>query len=118
MNTKRGFNRIFAILAAAWVLYCLLVYPLRTQKRLVDDAIKHGSECYDGAADSNARKTCLELWSKVADDAAHEWTLRNYYKTAWPYILGAIALIPAAVYSLCRLVGFVFGWVYKGFGSA
>jgi hypothetical protein len=34
-NIKRGFNRLFAVLTAAWVLYCLFVYGSGVDSRLI-----------------------------------------------------------------------------------
>jgi predicted secreted protein len=28
-NVKRGFNRLFAVLTAVWIVYCLVVYPIQ-----------------------------------------------------------------------------------------
>jgi hypothetical protein len=114
MNLLRGFNRIFVVMTLLWAVYCLVVFPLQTRAKLLDDATKQSASCYEGG-DSEERKTCVKLWSDLMADESQEWSLRGYYKAGWLYILGAITIVPVVIYGFCRLIGFTFAWVYRGF---
>jgi hypothetical protein len=114
MNLSRGFNRVFVVLAVVWAFYCLLVYPLQTRNGLIEFDVKQGAGCYD-APDHDYRTDCVKMWSDAAEKDGNQWTLVNYYKTQWGYLLPIVTIFPAIVYGLCRFIAFVFGWVYKGF---
>ncbi len=101
-------------LTLLWAVYGLFVYPLQTRAKLLNDATKQGASCYEGG-DSEERKVCVKLWSDIMAHESEEWSLRGFYKAAGLYILGTIMIVPAVVYGFCRLIGFTFVWVYKGF---
>src|ERR1700730_13481149 len=96
LTLARGFNRIFIVLAVVWAFYCLLVYPLQTRSGLIEFDVKQGASCYD-SPDSEFRKDCVKMWSDATEKDSKQWTLANYYKTDWEFVLPAITIFPAMV---------------------
>jgi hypothetical protein len=114
MNLTRGFNRIFILLAVLWATYWLLVYPMRMRNALIKFDVQQGGACYE-SQDREYRKDCVEMWNDAIGRDVREQTLKSYYRSNWADILMGITIVPVLIYGVCRVVGFVFAWVYRGF---
>jgi hypothetical protein len=115
-NLKRGFNRLFVVLTAAWVLYCLFVYPMQKRQRAQKAYEAVLRDCYEHELGKGQEfRECLtyaELKSGV-----DIWTLKAYY-TRESWFLALIAtVVPLLVYGFCRGLAALSLWVGRGFTS-
>lgn len=110
MNVVRGFNRLFVVLSILWVVYCLVVFPLQIGHDTYQSYLEARSKCYDHPVLDS--RDCLKMWDDILLPDVKEWSLPNYYRTKWPYILLAVTVIPAVVYGIFRLIGLGCKWVY------
>jgi len=115
-NIKRGFNRLFVVLTAAWVLYCLFVYPMQKRQHAQKAYEAVLRDCYEHELGKGQEfRECLtyaELTSGVGI-----WTLKAYY-TRESWFLALIAtVVPLLVYGFCRGLAALSLWVGRGFTS-
>ena len=92
-NLKRGFNRLFVVLTALWVVYCLFVYP--TQQRAQAERVFKSEfhDCYD--LKGQRFSECFN-YAKLAS-GEDLWSLRAYYsRESWFLALIVIAVPPLA----------------------
>ena len=112
-NIRSGFNRLFVILTGAWVAYCLLVYPLQEQRRAAKRELKVFDECY--RADPHF-KACSDY--AIAISRVNEWPLKTYWKRESWFLGLVIIAVPLLVYGVCRVVGVLSVWVWRGFSGS
>jgi hypothetical protein len=101
-----------------WAIYCLAVFPKQIRISLVRDATKPKATCYEGGPSGEEQIACLKIWDDLIAAENEEWSFPGYFQAWWPYILGALTIIPAIIYGLCRLLRFIFMWVYSSFNPA
>ena len=115
MNITRGFNRTLVVLAVLWALYCSVGYPLVRQA----EATRQFDENGKGCADLNVKwSDCIKDVETAYQDQLAPWHFRRFYSWAWPIVLAASIGVPLVVYALCRGMGKVVAWVYRGFRQA
>jgi len=110
-NLKRGFNRLFVVLTALWVVYCLFVYP--TQQRHHAEKV-YGLEfryCFE--RDGQPFKECIQY--AQLKSGLDTWTLRAYYSRESWFLVLVIVAVPALAYGLCRALLTIGRWVWRGF---
>lgn len=112
-NVKRGFNRLFVVLSAVWVIYILVIYPLQRREAAHNDLQREFRDCYE--SDYGKIKDCYEY--ARAKSGADMWSLRAYYfRESWFLALIVVA-VPLLAYGVCRGLLEVGWWVWGGFQS-
>ena len=111
VNIKRGFNRIYIVLAALWALYCVILFPLQRQAEATRKLDQDILACFD---DAHVRE-CDALSEQIWSASMEQWQFRKFYSWAWGLLLLAISVPPLAVYGCCRGAAAITVWVWKGF---
>ena len=114
VNIKRGFNRIYVVLAAVWLLYCAVLFPLQRQAEATRNFDQEGAACWS-MDDSQERSTCLTAATTNWNAQMHQWQFRWFYSWAWGFLLLAVVVLPIVVYGCCRGAAAITVWVWKGF---
>ncbi len=114
VNIKRGFNRIYIVLAAVWLLYCAVLFPLQRQAEATRQFDQEGAACWS-MDDSQERSTCLTATTTNWNAQMHQWQFRWFYSWAWGFLLLAVVVLPIVVYGFCRGAAAIAVWVWKGF---
>lgn len=117
ISIKRGFNRLYIVLAVLWLLYCAVFFPLQRQAEVTRNFHQEGAACWS-MADSEGRRTCLAAATANWNANMHQWQFRWFYSWAWGFLLLAVALFPIMVYGCCRGAAAITVWVWKGFRAA
>jgi hypothetical protein len=115
-NYRRGFNRIFVVLWAAWLFAVLVVWPINWVRQEKD---RYGQLA---VALSSGERTETQ---KVEDDKLlkavwEQASLTHFYRALmadWPFTLLLILGVPALVYGLWWGFVAVVGWVVRGFAT-
>jgi hypothetical protein len=110
VNVKRGFNRLFVVLTALWVVYCLFVYPIQRRQQADRVAKEEMRDCSEHNQDLYA---CLQ-YAEVKS-GADMWSLKAYYSRESWFLVLVIVAVPALAYGLCRAVLAIGRWVWRGF---
>jgi hypothetical protein len=112
LNSKRGFHRLFFVAYLCWSVYILFVVPWREWHEADERHTAQLVTCGMGAPDElNYCLTSAENLAKARD----EWRLREYYPGRFWYIVEQLIAVPAIVYVLCRGIGLLLLWLYRGF---
>jgi len=115
-NIKRGFNRLFVVLTIGWAIYCLLVIPLQVKRQAMELYSKQLSICSSSHLVNETYQECAafveKTWGSGVDHA-----FGKFYGQYWSYVLLALTAIPVAVYGLCRTLGLVGLWIYRGYAT-
>jgi hypothetical protein len=116
MNFKRGFNRLYSVLACVWVVYFLLVYPQQEKNEALKQYGHDKKACYASEYVSpNGMSDCLTLAERSFQTSAEMWSARNFYLRGWWLLAAVIVLLPVIGYVLCRGTAAVGVWVWRGF---
>jgi hypothetical protein len=116
VNIKRGFNRAFVVLSGLWALYILIVFPVMKRNDADRNYGSHLRECTE-PTHTERLEDCTRFVEAIYGPEMEQWTLRSYYKTAWPYLLIVIIVLPIVVYGILRVAGLLFMWVRRGFAE-
>jgi hypothetical protein len=106
MNFLRGFNRLFVVFAVLWATYFLVLSPFAERSRDRANYQSNQDNCRDYP--NHPATFCLESAKERFDNtrkmAADSW---------WISLRVTIISIPL-IYGLCRVLGAVGGWVWRG----
>jgi hypothetical protein len=105
-NVKRGFNRLFAVLTAVWITYCLIVYPLQRQAQASKIEKTEFLSCWHESTDM---KGCMDYARLKA--GTDRWSLRAFYTRESWFLALVVVGVPLLAYGCCR----VLAWVWRGF---
>ena len=120
MNWRRGFNRVFIVLAIGWAGYVLLIYPLIDRQKARHDYAATLKTCSETEVPSQvidpdysrcAKGAEVFLNFRLEQDSPH-------VLLSWRAALGLLAILifpPAAAYGLFRIASFVLAWLQRGF---
>jgi hypothetical protein len=112
VNIKRGFNRVYIVLAVAWLLYCAVLFPLQRQAEATRKYDRDLPVCFEYGRQSPTCLAVKESWNASME----QWQLWKFYSWAWGFLLVAVVLLPIVVYGCCRGAAAITVWVWKGFG--
>ena len=120
-NLKRGLDRLFLVLSAAWVLYWAVVFPLTLRSHRIDFAYRSYFADEDQCRNDRGTdgESCRQLAKERRELDLNKASLRNTYSEAWPSILIIGVAYPPAFYAL--LYGSVRGiraiclWIWRGY---
>lgn len=113
-NLKRGFNRVYIVLCAVWLLYSLVLYPQHQITEIGEYQRSMVQVCLDSHYNTSKE---LEQCEKTAEDGANAmaapYTLPNWWldPIVWLFVVVVLALM----YALLWGVAWVGSWVAKGF---
>ena len=120
MNWRRGFNRVFIVLAIGWAGYVLFIHPLIDRQKAWHDYRATLKTCSETEVPSRvidpdysrcAKGAEVFLNFRLEQDSPH--VLLN-----WRAALELLAILifpPSAAYGLFRLGWFVLTWLLGGF---
>ncbi|SRR6266404_1635895 len=108
MNIKRGFNRLFIVLAILWAAYLLVVYPYQKRAEAFEEYQKEQQICRESPGPFGL-DSCLGVMKNNYDGR-----LGNNSKFWWVLLAFVLVSIPA-VYGFCRGAAAVSVWVWRGF---
>lgn len=117
VNLRRGFNRLFVVLTAAWIVYCLIVYPIKQRAEsayLYDQELRHCYEQEKGKVQD--LQGCADY--AMLKSAVDEWSLTAFYKREWWALVLAISVVPLFAYAVLRSLLELGLWVARGFVSS
>ena len=116
-NLKKGFNRLFVVVAVSWAVYCTVVYPIQQREKAFDVYQEDQRGCYERElGEPRARlDACLKSAEHERQTNVEQWSVRNFYIGAWPLILAAIFGLPLVVYGSVRGVAAVGVWIWRGY---
>src|SRR5271165_5876673 len=96
VNLKRGLNRLFVVLTALWVVYCLFVYPIQQRQHPHEVYEREFHDCFE--RDRQPLKECFEY--AELKSGVNEWSLRAYYARESWFLVLVIVAVPALAYGL------------------
>ena len=117
-NLRRGFNRLFIIIAVVWAIYCLVGYPMQKRAEAHNFYDKDLRNCYQYDLGKGEIFTeCLKLAEKIQRISLDQWTPENFYiGQFWPLLVVVVG-IPSGIYLLCRGLAALSLWIFRGFTS-
>lgn len=128
-NLKRAFDRLFLVLATAWMLYWVVVYPVRLRSQWLDSAYMDHLRAEDQckAEEAQARwggrttdtDACLKSAQVDLERGVNDASLGKIYGGDWQSILIIGVIYPPVVYGLLyisfRAVRAVCLWIWRGY---
>jgi hypothetical protein len=111
VNIKRGFNRIYIVLAVLWALYCAVLFPLQRQAEATRQLNRDLPVCSEYGEKDPACLAVKEDWNASME----RWQFRKFYSWAWGLLLLAVFVPPLVVYGCFRAAAAITVWVWKGF---
>ena len=124
-NLKRGLNRLFLVLTAVWMMYCLVVKPAQVtsaQQELAGRIYGQATENCDALYRSKPaeNKNC---WNSARVDLERDsGSIFTTYRDGWPAYLtmafGAPPIVYAILYITSRVITAACLWVWRGFRAA
>jgi hypothetical protein len=119
VNTKRGFNRIYIVLALIWAVYCLFLYPLQKQSEAFELYGKEQQFCQERHYDTkDGLSDCLKLMERGYHSKVDMWSGVEFFKRFWFFLLLFVAVFPLVLYGCCRGSGAIIVWIWRGFSGA
>jgi hypothetical protein len=120
LNWRRGFNRVFVVLAVGWTVFVLLIIPIMDRQNAFQDYKESLQRC---ATTEVPSRVIDPNYSRCAEGAEVflKFRLERYSLHAWLnwrsllFRLGVLLLPPVAAYGLFRLGWFAFAWIRRGF---
>ena len=115
INFKRGFNRLFLLVAFAWAVYALWYVPVHELHERQQMAIESWTACLSAASG--------EITKTEACNAEQDKKLRELPRTAWSdldwkgwlFFVGLALIPPVAAYWLLRAAAAIIRWIWRGF---
>ena len=118
-NVKRGFNRVFIVLASVWAAYCLVIYPKQQIKKADAEYAEFIGVCNANPyAPQDEKADCLKQAELTFKVGVEPWTFRNFYRGLWWLLILAVVIFPLVVYGCCRGAAAVGLWVWREFTRA
>jgi hypothetical protein len=115
-NLKRGFNRLYIVLACMWAVYFLFVYPQQQKAEALRQQNHDATICYASEyALPHGLRDCLTLAEHSFQTRVDMWSPRNFYLRGWWLLSVVVLLLPLIGYGLCRGAAAVSLWVWRGF---
>lgn len=111
VNIKRGFNRIYIVLAVIWAFYCVILFPIQRQAEATRQFDRDLPVCFEYGQEDPACLAVKQDWNASME----RWQLPKFYSWAWGLLLVAVFVAPLAVYGCCRGAGAIAVWVWRGF---
>lgn len=115
LNLSRGFNRLFLLLTAVWVVYCLFVYPMRQRQhaqKILEAELRY---CYEHELGKGQEfEQCLKY--AELNSGTEMWTA-YYARESW-FLALIVVIVPMLSYALARALTSVGFWVWRGFTSS
>ena len=117
-NPKRGFHRVFIVLAVLWAVFCLIVYPMQQRVAAEESYDKGLQNCYQyDLGKGEVFTDCLKSAEKLEQLSLEPWSAKNFYiGEFWPLLLVVVG-VPSVVYILCRGLAALSLWIVRGFTS-
>jgi hypothetical protein len=112
-DVKRGLNRIFVVLTAIWVLYCLLGYPFQKRIEAVKKQDANMKDCYGASHD--VQKDCYATVQQIYLNEVTQYEIPGYYEWSWPFLLVVAVGLPIVAYLICFTFIATLVWVSRGF---
>jgi hypothetical protein len=113
LNLKRGYNRIFAVLAVMWAIYCAAIYPLQQRVKAVRHYEHDVAFCYEFQGPQ--REECLVRAESERQTSLELWTPKSLYVDGLWLLLLAVIVPPLIVYAITVGITAVFLWIVRGF---
>ena len=120
-DLKRGFNRLFLVLAFGWVICWAVLYPLQRQWKGQHEAlitwrkdVKNCDQLVVERPEWALTKNCYEQASIREKNTLEFYSFKNFWiypVAAWGVFLPLIVLPPILVYGLAALGV----WIWRGF---
>jgi|ERR1035437_105622 hypothetical protein len=114
INAKRGFNRLFVVLTALWVVYCLFAYPIQQRQHAHEVYAREFHDCLQ--RNDALFKECFQYAELKSGE--NEWSLRAYYSRESWFLALVVVAVPLLAYGLCRGLFAIGRWVWRGFQSS
>jgi hypothetical protein len=116
LNLRRGFNRLYIVLACMWAVYCLLVYPVQQREKALKEWAADKQVCYASQHTlPDAMSECLKLAERTFQTKSEPWSIVNFYPGARWLLLFAVVVLPLVGYGVCRGCAAVSVWIWHGF---
>lgn len=120
-NAKRGFNRLFLVVAVGWAIFWAVVYPLdrqwEDQRETLAQWRKDVKNCDQLVVERPGwalTKNCYERAMTNRENALELYSFKNFWiypVAVWRLFLPLIVLPPLVVYGLAAFVV----WIWHGF---
>jgi hypothetical protein len=128
VNLKRGFNRLYIVLAVGWAIYCLFVYPEKKSLEITGKWMEEQKGCYVEADSVRTEseiplrveesKKCFEAMDRNYRTELSMWSGKGFYLRAWSILLVAVVAFPIVLYGCCRGAAAVAVWIWQGFRAS
>jgi len=115
VNWKKGFNRVFVLVAVGWATYILWYVPVKQWHERFDMASDKWTLCLSTASGDKIRVAeCNAEHEKDFQQIPHTaWT--DFGWSSWLQLIGIAAISLFVVYWLLRGAGFASNWIWRGF---
>jgi hypothetical protein len=117
VNWKRGFNRVFAVVAVAWAAYIFLYLPVQQWHERFDMRLDRWTLCSSAASGDMGRLAeCNAKYDKDFREIPQTaWTDIGW--VGWLQLLGLASVPPSIVYWLLRGSWYLCNWIWRGFST-
>ena len=119
VSVKRGFNRLYIVLAVIWATYCLFLYPLQKQGEAFELYENEQRFCHESQyAAPDGLSNCLQMFEQGYRTRVEMWSGKKFYAGFWWVLLLLVIVLPLVLYACCRGALAIAAWVWRGFSGA
>ena len=126
LTKHRRFRRLFVVLTASWILFCLFIQPILMAGRGFNHYRNDVKFCYDDLMTSRTNlQGCLAHAQQELDsglyagfgvryDYGHNWSYGWYFRSMWQFLVVEIVIPPALIYGFVWMVASISIWIWRG----
>jgi hypothetical protein len=115
MNWRRGFNRIYFLLACVWLLYWMLIFPMGEARESSRRAGDYYSTCR--STTKGDRDRCLQEAEEIRTPLGKIYTYYLDNPADVGFALAFLLAPPAVVYMAILGVAKIIKWIARGFSQ-
>jgi hypothetical protein len=110
---SRGFNRLFLVLTACWLVFIFVVMPIVERREFIEIYSQRLADCqHEKYLSHEDSQTCADQYKSNVNGIGYSWSLE---KGGWHEVLGAAVVPPAILYCLVYALALIAAWVWRGF---
>ena len=126
-SVKQRFLRLFVVVAACWILFCLFVQPIILAKEGLTHYEDDARSCYSSASANGPSelKDCLSRAERelqtglyagfgVQYDKGRSWSYGWYFRVFWRGLVAEIVVLPLLIFGVVWIITTISVWIWRG----